>query len=379
MIKVLQWGMSSEKNKGGVETYLINQVRSLPGKGIIYDFVNCSDDIIAYKNEIQIQGRIYNIGSRHRNPLLFYYRMFRLFFSIRKYKYDVFILNAADYSKGVPFLGAWIAGIKCRIMHAHGSGYENKVKKIKLCIYMLNRWIVKFFATDYWACSKHAGRFLFGEHNVFIVRNGINVRKFSFNKRKRDMIRSDYNLHGKFVIGHVGRFSPVKNHLFIIELLKELNLKKDNFILMLLGDNSDYEANDGYVRKIYNEIEKYNLEDHVMFMGAVDNVSDFYQAMDLLVLPSFHEGFPLVALEAQAAGLPCVVSLGVTDEIVITKNVYRIDNGKSELWIKKIIDILHMNIDRDAANDSVFKAGYDVNTEIDRILLYIRKLLGDIG
>ena len=317
MIKILQFGMSTEKRKGGIETYLINQLRSLPSD-VCYDFINSSDDVIAYEDEILKQGNVYNLGSRPQNPVAYYWRMFRLFYKLRNEGYNAFIINGSDYSQDLPFLLAKIIGIKHRIMHAHGSGYENDISFLRKIMFAYNRIIVKYCVTEYWACSKRASKFLYGHENAFIVRNGIDVNKYRYNEGIREEIRKKYDIGEAFVMGHVGRFSPVKNHLFLLDLFFLVKKQIESAKLMLVGDDTNLDAYDGYLKKVKEKIATYHLENDVIFTGNIDNVEVMYQAMDAFVLPSVSEGLPLVSLEAQAAGLSCVISTGVPEEVVLS-------------------------------------------------------------
>ncbi len=374
MIKVLQFGMSSEKRKGGIETYLINQLRALP-RDVSYDFINSSDDVIAYEDEILKQGKVYNLGSRSANPVSYYWRMFKLFWNIRRDNYGALIINCSDYSQDLPFLLAKMIGIKCRIMHAHGSGYENSISVLRKIMFAYNRLIVKACVTDYWACSKRASKFLFGHEEAFIVHNGINVERFHYDENIRYKIRDLYKLDDAFVIGNVGRFSPVKNHLFLIDVFAAVKRKCANVKLLLVGDNSNLNAYDGYIRKIQERIVMYHLNDDVIFTGNTETVEEMYQAMDLFLLPSISEGFPLTSLEAQASGLPCIVSTGVTQEVVLSGNVKRCELGNIDDWSCKVLSIfLSRNTRRDNTG-LIISSGYSAKEETVRVIDHLKELI----
>lgn len=375
MIKILQFGMSTEKRKGGIETYLINQLRSLPSD-VCYDFINSSDDVIAYEDEILKQGNVYNLGSRPQNPVAYYWRMFRLFYKLRNEGYNAFIINGSDYSQDLPFLLAKIIGIKHRIMHAHGSGYENDISFLRKIMFAYNRIIVKYCVTEYWACSKRASKFLYGHENAFIVRNGIDVNKYRYNEGIREEIRKKYDIGEAFVMGHVGRFSPVKNHLFLLDLFFLVKKQIESAKLMLVGDDTNLDAYDGYLKKVKEKIATYHLENDVIFTGNIDNVEVMYQAMDAFVLPSVSEGLPLVSLEAQAAGLSCVISTGVPEEVVLSDDIYVCDLTDSNAWVNSILSIYHERKKRKDNMDIIIQNGYSAQDETLRVIKHLKERIG---
>lgn len=375
MIKVLQFGMSSHKRKGGIETYLINQLRVLPAD-VQYDFINSSNDPIAYEDEILMQGKVYNLGSRPANPLRYYWRMFSLFYNLRHESYDALIINTSDYSQDLPLLLAKMIGIKCRVLHAHVSGYENNISFLRKIMFAYNRLIVKCCVTDYWACSKKAALFLFGNNNTFIVRNAIDVNKYCYDKEIREIIRKKYNVDNEFVIGNVARFTPIKNHPFLIDVFFQVKKQIKSAKLMLVGDDTNLDAYDGYLRKIKEKIKIYHLEDDVIFTGNIDNVEVMYQAMDSFVLPSISEGFPLVALEAQAADLPCVISTGVPKDIALSDDIYMCGITDSNIWVNYILSIYHEHKARKNNVDIIIQKGYSAKDETLRVIKYLKERIG---
>lgn len=371
MIRVLQFGMSA--GKGGIETYLINQLRSLPSD-VSYDFINCSDGALAYEKEILKQGKIYNLGSRPVNPIRYYWRMLKLFYHIRNENYAAFILNGSDYSQDLPFLLARLIGIKCRIMHAHGSGYENDISFMRKNMFAYNRLIVKFCVTEYWACSKKASEFLFGHRNAFIVHNAIDVDGFRYNKTIRRDVRQRYNIENKFVIGHVGRFSPVKNHFFIIDIFAKIKKEFPQTILLLVGDNSNLYAYDGYVKRIHERVKSYGLENDIIFTGECENSAEIYQGMDLFLLPSLTEGFSLVTLEAQVSGLPCIISNGVPEEVILTNSITVCPLSDQSNWVMKVREIIRKKRERIDNGDVIISKGYGMKQETERVIRHVREL-----
>ena len=170
---------------------------------------------------------------------------------------------------------------------------------------------------------------------VQILNNAIELEKYAFNPEARDRIRREYNI-GKtdYVIGHVGRFMKQKNHKYLIDIFAEFNNKVPNSYLLLLGTG---ELED----EIHHYVNGRGLSDRVIFTGSVANVEDFYQAMDVFMLPSLYEGLPVVAIEAQAADLPVLISENVDHSCAITDNVSFIPVSEN---IDRWLDILDRTV-----------------------------------
>ena len=165
--------------------------------------------------------------------------------------------------------------------------------------------------------------------NYTVINNGIDIEKFKFNQGVRNKIRKELNIENKFVIGHVGRFSHEKNHEFIVDVFNEIYKQDKNSVLLLIGD--------GPLKKETEEkVNKLNLSNNVIFTGTKSNVSDYYQAMDIFVLPSFQESFGLVAIEAECSGLPCFISEYVPNEVMIC-NSTKIKLKYIKEWVTKIL------------------------------------------
>ncbi|MEK2470423.1 glycosyltransferase [Tetragenococcus halophilus] len=175
------------------------------------------------------------------------------------------------------------------------------------------------------------GKKLVYKNKVTIINNGIDIERFSYNEGTRHSLRKELGLEGKFVLGHVGRFSDEKNHKFLIETFFRITQIYPRSILLLIGEGS-------LKPNIENKITELKLTENVIFLGLRDDVNQVMQAMDSFVLPSLFEGLGIVAIEAQAAGLPCYVSKGVPKEVDITDLITYISLNKSpEHWAQEIV------------------------------------------
>lgn len=289
-------------------------------------------------NCIQIPDKVHH-------PLKHLWTMFRIF---RKGKYDVVHSHLDWFMNSYVCFLAMLAGIKKRIAHHHQAytaqepvegpktrlvSLPNHLVKNFLCF--LFRIPCKLFATHWLACGEAAaingwGRAAVKNGKVAILPNAIDPERFKFNESARREIRAKYGItEGDFVIGHVGRFFPEKNHKFIIELLSEYLPNHSNCKLLMLG-------NGPLQIEIQELVKQKGIEDKVVFAGLQKNVVGFYCAMDALLLPSTREAFPMTLVEAQYNGLPCLVSMAVPMEIAITDNVFPLSIEDVKAWIEKI-------------------------------------------
>ena len=194
-------------------------------------------------------------------------------------------------------------------------------------------------ATDLFACSKAAGEFYYGKEavdsgKVKIIPNAINLEKYKFNEATRNKVRKELNIEDKFVIGHIGRMAPQKNQKFLLKIFSEVKKEKNNAILLMIGD--------GLLKsEIQKEINKLNIKDSVLLLGVRDDIPQLLMAMDVFVLPSLFEGLGIVAVEAQAVGLKCILSNRVPREV---------DCGNCEfIGLEESVDIWNKFVTKDSA------------------------------
>lgn len=361
-IKVLQVGMTG--NIGGMETYLMEQYRHLDRKKIQYDFVNITENsLMVYSDEILNNGdNIFSVCRRSVNPLKHYWGWFKLLVQ-HKGEYDGIVLNACHLYYVFPMVLGRFMGIPHRIIHSHNNGDEIAIGLFRKCLIGINRQLLYWGASDYWACSDLAGKWMFREKRFQVIHNAIDINKFSFNSDIRQQKRHELGIENKFVIGHVGRFSYQKNHEFLINIFNKIYKTEKNAILLLVGDVVE---DDCYFKQTKHRVNELGLQDNVLFLGLRTDVSEIVQAMDCFVLPSYFEGLPLVGLEAQAAGLPCFVSEVITRELAITPLIQYISlNDGSEIWAKKILQM--KNTHRRNMSSQIEAAGYNICNEVRKI------------
>lgn len=317
---------------GGAESVIYNLCKDMDSNIFEFHIVtqdnNDKANIETFRN---IGMKIHIIPHKRKGLLKNIVNSYKI---IKKEKFDI-VHSHMNLSNFFALLPAMFAGTKVRISHSHTNFIPNNIIK-RIAIHFL-KILNDICTTERIACGDNAANFLFlkkyiKKEKVLILKNGIDTKKFIFNESIRNKIRKELKLKNEFLIGHVGRFVEVKNHDFIIEFFNEIIKEDKNYKLLLVGD--------GELKKsIENKVKELNLTKYVIFTGSTNNVNEFYQAMDLFVLPSKYEGMPVSLIEAQYSGLKCVVSNDISTQIDITKNISRLKNNNSYNWSQKILKI----------------------------------------
>lgn len=278
--------------------------------------------------------------------------------------YDVLHMNTSYWSGFMIEEIAMNKHIPKVIVHSHSIGVDHVDEMRRVDMTKRHQYYKQLFnenyATHFCACSYAAADWLFGEQiprdKIIILKNAIDVKKFVFNRRIRKKIREEMEYHSNFVIGHVGRFNYSKNHRFLIDIFNDIHKFNPDTRLLLVGDG-------GYEDQTKKQVESYGLSSCVSFMGWRKDTHKLLQAMDLFLLPSYFEGLPISLIEAQAAGLPCIASKFVTQEVNITNKVKFLDLDK-EKWINEINRIISNNTQRCDMSQKITEAGYNIHESV---------------
>lgn len=358
MIRILQ--IVDNMDLGGIQAFIMNTYRVLVKQGVQFDFLVFHERKQLYENEIlTLGGKVYKLPSR-RDGFFKCRKALKKFFDEHK-GYKVVHYQTSSLSFLMPLEIAAMYNIPIRIIHSHSTSFQGS--KIHYYLHKINKKRIKKIATKYYSCGKLASQWMFSnsgcEKQVELIYNGIDISKYSFNQNNRERIRQELSLKEAYVIGNVGRLSEVKNQKFIIDILTKLKQKTEkHVVLMLVGDG-----------ELRSELEEYaikkNVSDDVLFLGTRSDVADLLQAMDVMIMPSLYEGFPVAMVEAQASGLPCIVSSNITTEAIIKSNVKMLDlNSPISVWISEI----DMNYNRIENNDSLIEAGFDISHVTKKLL-----------
>ncbi len=251
------------------------------------------------------------------------------------------------------------AGIPVTVAHSRNAGVEGGLKGIATRVLRRNLYRI---ADHCFACSRLAGIDVFGRAwveagHVKIIHNAIDAGKFTYRPEKRAAMREQLGIADKFVVGHVGRFNTQKNHPYLIDIFAELVRMEKDAVLILLGDGPDR-------KRMEDKCAALGIRDKVLFAGNQRQPEDYYQAFDIFLLPSFHEGLPGVLVEAQAAGLPCLVSDTVTEEARATDLVkYLSIEQPARVWAEEIM--ARRCYERRNTYEELAGSGFDVKIQVE--------------
>ena len=353
---------------GGVEAVIMNYYRHIDRNKIQFDFI-CDNDStdIPYEEIEKLGGKVILIPPYQK--VLKYQKELIKVLKDGKYKIVHSHINTLSV---FPLRAAKKAGIPVRIAHSHST--TNKKEWKKNLLKQVLRPFSKVYATDYFCCSELAGRWLFGdkvydEGNVYLLNNAIDLDKFRYNEEIRKSKREELGIKEEnLVIGHIGRFVEQKNHRFLIDIFNEVHKKKENSVLLLVGQGP-------LVEEMKEKVKNLNLTDSVKFLGQRNDANELYQAFDVFLLPSLYEGLPVVGVEAQATGLLCILSDAMTRETkVLDSTTFVSLSETSESWAEKGIKV-SSEYKRQDTYEEISNNSFNIREEArkleDRYLNYI--------
>ena len=360
-IKVAQ--IMGKYHGGGVESIIFNYYNHLDHNQVQFDFIFDKDSSNIPKKIIkQLNGNIIFVPSYTK--LFHYIKTLTKLFKTNNYNIVHSNINTLSL---FPLYAAKKAGVPIRIAHSHST--SNKKEHFRNLIKNTLRPFSKIYATHYFACGELAGRYQFGNRafnsqKVTIIPNAIDFDKFQFNEQARNEIRKKFNISkDTLVIGHIGRFNTQKNHTFIIDIFHELHNHNENSILMLAGSGP-------LENSIKNKVKKLHLENNVIFLGQCNYAHRLYSALDVFILPSLYEGLPVVGIEAQANGLPCVFSDSITKDVSFIKNnVFLSLKDSAKEWSRQI-SMLPLTTQRHAMVKNNLNSYYDIKKASNKLLSY---------
>ena len=335
-------------NMGGTETMLMNVFRSINRNEIQFDFVSYSSNKAYYDDEIlKLGGRIF-----HLNKTTSVKQLMKVI--KENGPYDV-IHSHTLFHCGIANLAGKLAGIPVRIAHAHTT-LDNQSSVIRRTYINLMRQVIHFSSTNLLSCSQEAGKYLFGDNKRYLyLPNLIDYSKFMMiDKVTVSSFKKQYHLENRYVIGHIGRFTEAKNHIFMINLMEKIVQINSNAYLVLVGEGS-------LKTDIEFLVKEKNLENHVLFLGLREDISTILHCFDVFLFPSIFEGLGLVLLEAQMCGVPCIVSeaiqpeadlgLGLMSQLRLTDNL--------DLWCEQVLNRSSSKLDdSQSLISALYEKGY---------------------
>lgn len=324
MKRILIDGMCDKE--GGVEHFIYRLYQILKEEWQV-DFITINTWIPFEKEFLDHGSVIHRITPRYKSVKQYKNDINQVF---ENTKYDVLWFNKMSLSSVECLKAAKRHHVEKIICHSHGS--SNMGSAFTLLMHKFNRLSVGKYVDCKLACSSKAAHWFYGNNikDVVIMPNAVNLDEFTPSNVIRQKKREELGVKDEFVVCHIGRFSREKNHTFLIDIFKEVS-NRINAKLLLCGEG-DLKA------EIMEKVKSSNLEKNVSFLGMRRDISEILQAVDVLILPSLHEGLPITLVEAQAAGVPCVVSDTVSKEAKLTDLVSFVSLEDSvDLWADRIL------------------------------------------
>ncbi|CAK7051976.1 MAG: Putative glycosyltransferase EpsF [Paraeggerthella hongkongensis] len=370
MIRVLH--VIGAMDRGGAETMVMNLYRAIDRTEIQFDFLVHEQRECDYDEEIQdLGGKVFR-GLPRFNLLNYpvYHRKCKNFFSQHP---EHAIVHGHIASSAAVYLREAKRCGRVTIAHSHAQKFPLSIPELG---FRVLSYPTRFVADWFFACSVEAGVDRFGSavaesNRFFVVKNAINVDAYASDSGAHEIAKQAIGCEGTPLVGHVGRFDPVKNHPYLIEVFSEIKRRKPAAQLVLVGRGPVEQD----VRKAVKDA---HLESDVVFYGVTDRVADVLKAVDVFVFPSFSEGLSMAAVEAQAAGVPCVLSTGVPELAVAAPfAVERLPlEAGSKAWADAVERALSREFDRVEGASAVRAAGFDIRNTADWLMSYYMGLVG---
>lgn len=334
---------------GGIETLLLNLYRQIDREKIQFDFLTLQNKKdFFYEKEIQkLGGRVFRYKQL---PTIFLKHVFNILFAIKKYgPYDAVHVHYTNFN-GFALLLARLCGVKILLSHVHLFYVEpsSKLKKLYHCFF---DYLLGFKNIIRLACSQKAGLSVYKKHPFTVISNGVVLSKFSYNETVRNRLRNQLHITNEFVIAHSGRMEQEKNHLFSLDIFKELLQLNPHSVLIFMGNGSLWKT-------INRKIHDLNIQKQVKLLGFVDNTSDVLQAADAFLFPSSWEALGLALIEAQAAGLPCLAADNIPQEAFIINTTALSLTASAKQWAQILCSFKEFH--RKDVSAIIRDAGFDL-------------------
>lgn len=347
-------------NRGGAESRVMDLYRNMDRTKVQFDFMQHTTRVCDFQPEIeQLGGKVYHVPPFRFWNYFSYCKAWKQFIGEHP---EIRIVHGHMTSTASIYLPIAHKKGVFTIAHSRNAGVDKGIKG-KLTKFL--RRNLKEKCDRCFACSKLAGEAVFGKEameqgNVTIIPNAIDAARFTFDPEVRKQKREELHIQPQeFLIGEVGRFDPQKNQKYAVEILAECRKKNFPAKLILIGEGPLMET-------VRQQVEELRLQEYVIFTGLQKNVVPFYQAMDFFLLPSFYEGLPGVAVEAQASGLRGILSDAITTETAMTSLMeFRSVQEPARVWADRIMACGHY--ERQNMLKQMQETGFDVKNLANRL------------
>ena len=353
---------------GGVQNVVMGYGKNVRPFGIIFDYIVQGEGNADIEDQLRANGsRIYMFPSLSRRPIAYFAKLFSFLKGHPEYQIVHIHLN---YLNGLPMLAAKLAGVKVRISHSHSN---RKAKSMAVKIYRaIGKLIITSNATDLWACSEPAYRWLYGRKDKgrFILNNAIDDRIFTYDSERREKMRISLDLIDKYVCVCVGTLSEIKNQIFLLKVFRSLRSYTD-IRLLIVGDGNKR-------KELLTAVKELDLSETVILLGDRDDVPSILHASDCFLLPSRNEGISVSTIEAQISGLPCIVSSGVTPDVKISERIDFLDIQDNNIteWSHKILSFYKSHLPRSGMSmENIRESGYALSFEAKKLANKYKELI----
>ncbi len=340
---------------GGLENVAMNIIRYSDKQKYAIDYLVYGDGVEPLEAEVEaLGGRVFHIPYPHMGAGKYVRKMKRVM--QENGPYDVVHAHSL-FNSGFVMKAAYEMGIAIRISHGHSDRRNVKVKFHRDIYNRYMRYLINRYATQKFACSEGAGKYLYGKgfgEDVYIVKNGVDVEKFRFDQEKRLAIKKEFGWEDCKIVGHIGRLAQVKNQKKVIDVFYHAYQQDSSLRLLIVGDG---ELKD----ELQQQINSLRLHDVAKLVGTRRDIPDLLSAFDVYMMPSFYEGVSISLIEAQVSGVHCLVSSNAAaKETRITDCINVLEYTDSdEVWAERVVYLV--NKERIMHTEGEIKEqGYDI-------------------
>lgn len=376
-------------DRAGAETMMMNYLRNINREKIHIDFLINRAEKADYEEEIEKLGsRVYHMCPLYPGKFRRYKKEFRQFLENHP-EYKIIHSHLEERSYFALKIAKQMK-VPIRIVHAHSMP---KHFDIKMPVRYYFRKKVQKYCTHRFACGEEAAKWLFGTNACIelkdavesgnlsaypiLMKNAVDTTEFYADETKRKKIRKQLKIKDKeLVIGHIGRFTYEKNHPFLVDIFNIVNQYMPDSRLLLIGGGKPQKEVETKAN-IKKKVKQLGINSKVKFLGVRDDINDLMNGMDILVMPSISEGFPVTLMEAQSAGLRCLVSDRVSYQCNVTEEMQymSLEQGEEE-WANKILSFCTLQLNAEEMNEKVKVAGFDIKQNAEWLEKFYEKGLG---
>lgn len=358
----------------GISSMMVNIQKNLDRDKVNFDYLVVHDEHAELDDTVMAMGSEKlsvasdDIGFK---PLRRLVRMHRITKLCKKEKVRILHYNSSDTIDFTNMFAAKLGGVKHITLHSHDAGYwTNNI--IMRMMFRFFRVLMPLVCDNYVGCSDLAARFMFPKSvirkgNYTVLPNGIDLEKFGYREDVRAAVRKELGVEDLFVVGHAGRFMAQKNHAYLLDIFQKIHEKEPRSVLLLFGSGELMDSCKEKARAL-------GIADAVRFMGGSPRMPEMWQAIDVFVMPSLHEGLPVVGVEAQAAGVPCIFSDEITPETNVTgEEIFLSLSDSPEKWADVTLSVREKP--RESGVEKLRARRYDIRQTAETFENYYAELL----